>query len=171
MSWLFLRSLVCGNVYRICPRTRPLFYSMCCYLSALPAILAASFLIIAVKGGENPFYINLNLFSEHPDGALFFVPQLVFLLFFGPILEELIFRGALQGWLCRHRLFGPFRSIGLSSVVFAAFHAMVTWLPLLLLGLILGIIRFRTDKITMSIMVHAFHNFLVVLLLVVKDLL
>lgn len=75
-----------------------------------------------------------------------------------PAAEELLFRGVLQRWLARR--FGPVAGIGLSALVFGAAHA-TSWpdpLPLVLLGIGLGISFQATRSLWAPIAFHAGFN-------------
>ena len=78
-----------------------------------------------------------------------------------PVLEEIIFRGFLmRGW-SETRL-GAVGAIVLSSLLFAAIHQQYTLLNIgfvLLLGLLLGVMRWRSGSTVLTIMLHAAWNF------------
>jgi len=83
-----------------------------------------------------------------------------------PLLEELCFRGLLQGWLLerlpRRQAMGPSAANVLSSMAFAAAHlpsqaaawAAATLLP----SLLLGHLRERHDSLLLPITLHAYFN-------------
>jgi membrane protease YdiL (CAAX protease family) len=75
----------------------------------------------------------------------------------GPALEEILFRGALfrpmlknySGWLV----------IGVSAVLFALAHPLrQEWLPVFLLGLVLGYVRRGSGSLVPSTLMHASFN-------------
>jgi membrane protease YdiL (CAAX protease family) len=83
------------------------------------------------------------------------------------VAEEVIFRGAIQGWLLRKeglrsRLIGVSRANWLTSLLFAAAH--VWQHPLLLLpgylvvSLVLGYFRERYNGILVPVALHAWYN-------------
>jgi sodium transport system permease protein len=83
------------------------------------------------------------------------------------ICEELVFRGVLlQGLGTR---LPPWGTIAASALVFAAFHlsteTVIRFLPTLWLGLLFGYVVWRTRSIATSMLMHAFNNGAVVLLL------
>jgi len=79
--------------------------------------------------------------------------------------EELAFRGGLQSALAGRR--SPARAIGLSALVFAAFHLDPVRFPgVLLLGLAFGWLAWRTGSVWPSMAAHAVNNGVAVLGLV-----
>jgi membrane protease YdiL (CAAX protease family) len=89
------------------------------------------------------------------------------LVLIAPILEEIVFRGALQGWLINktqgRRLLGPISwANALTSIAFASLHglkqggalAWLTFFPSLLFGLC----RERYRTLTPGILLHAYYN-------------
>jgi membrane protease YdiL (CAAX protease family) len=84
-----------------------------------------------------------------------------------PVLEELVFRGALQGWL-RSCAWGKreWRQVTvanvITSVVFALSHIMINPVYLsatvFIPSLIFGYFRDRHDQLHASILLHVFYN-------------
>jgi len=75
----------------------------------------------------------------------------------GPLGEELLFRGALYGWL-RRRLPAP-AAIPLTAAVFAAVHMLPPLLPLLFtFGLAAAWVRERTGSTLNSLAMHVTQN-------------
>ena len=74
-----------------------------------------------------------------------------------PIAEEIFYRGLLQGAL-RDRL-GPAAGIAIASVVFAASHFQLVQFPaLLLVGVVHGVMVWRTGRLGPAIWSHVFFN-------------
>ena len=84
------------------------------------------------------------------------------LAFFGPLLEEVLFRGAIQGLLMRY--FGrPWLAIILSALVFGIFHMNpVQIVYATLLGIVLGWIYYRTGSLLSVVVGHVLNNSLAV---------
>lgn len=79
-----------------------------------------------------------------------------------PLLEELVFRGLVQGALERRR--GPSTAILLTSSIFAVFHWLPTLLPLyLFLGAAFGYAVWATRSIWAGVLLHAANNSVAVL--------
>ncbi len=83
------------------------------------------------------------------------------------VFEELFFRGFLLSALLER--FTPRRSLICSAVLFGVFHVIVTsalaierFLPSTCMGLVLGWICYRTGSVLPGMVLHAFHNGLLV---------
>lgn len=87
-----------------------------------------------------------------------------------PMLEELFFRGYLQGALLRAQ--PPAAAILTSAALFGAFHlftsfgiAVERFVPTTLMGIALGWVRYRAGSIWPGVLLHGAHNGLVVMLI------
>lgn len=80
------------------------------------------------------------------------------------VCEELFFRGVVQRFA--HTWFKKWWiSIGISGLVFAAFHASISeFVPILMAGLILGWVYYITGSLWLSILLHLLNNGLQVVL-------
>jgi membrane protease YdiL (CAAX protease family) len=76
-----------------------------------------------------------------------------------PVVEEILFRGLLQKQLFPKK---PWLSILISSIVFAALHFRNIHGRLLtfLMSVFCGMIYYKTDKLTVSIIFHSLYNLL-----------
>ncbi len=82
-----------------------------------------------------------------------------------PLVEELLFRGFLQGYLCRRTttVIGVF----LSSLVFAAVHLnLFAGVQVFLLSLALGYLYHRTQSLAAPVALHGLHNGLQLLVVI-----
>lgn len=78
-------------------------------------------------------------------------------VFVAPIAEELLFRGQLQPAI--ERRFGPWPSIIVPAIFFGAIHLQpLAAPPLILVGAILGWLRWKTGSLTVPIAFHIFMN-------------
>lgn len=77
-----------------------------------------------------------------------------------PLAEEFFFRRVVQGWLEKQDAAEPGVAVAVSSLLFAAAHAGqgLAYLPLFLLGLVLGTIVERTGSILPAVLLHATFN-------------
>lgn len=86
-----------------------------------------------------------------------------------PLLEEVLFRGIIQGGLTNKGI-APKKAIVISALVFGIVHANPWQLVgAFLLGLVLGLVYFKTKSIVIPILLHAFNNFISYLMLVYAD--
>ncbi len=78
------------------------------------------------------------------------------------VWEELAFRGLIQGRL--RAVVGNAEAIGLTAALFAIIHVQWLSLPyLFLLGVVLGILRARSNSLLPGMVLHALHNAAVIL--------
>jgi len=96
----------------------------------------------------------VSLFGSGISGLVLAVAMVVVI---GPVVEELVFRGALLRGLTSR--FGIWPSILTQAALFAALHRSV-WLfaPMLVLGIVLGWLAESRQSLWPSIVLHALHN-------------
>ena len=126
------------------------------YLTAIPLVFLVSFLnqqIWGGKGGSNPLLL-LTLQSQDKFALfiLFITASIA-----APFFEEIMFRGFLLPSLTRYV---PVSSaIVISGVIFAIAHlSLAEVIPLMTLGIILGIVYTRSRSLLASMMVHSLWN-------------
>ena len=125
-------------------------------LMVLPLVSLASWLIERLwkdPGGSNPL-LELVLTSADPLAlGLFALTALVL----APLFEETLFRGVLLP-VAAQRL-GSVGGIVLSAAIFALAHLSLGELvPLFLLGLGLGWLRWRSGRLSTTVLMHALWN-------------
>lgn len=77
---------------------------------------------------------------------------------FAPLLEEVLFRGAIQGYLMR-RLKSPWLAILIASLIFGVIHMNpIQILYATLLGIVFGWIYYRTGSLVPVIIGHVLNN-------------
>jgi uncharacterized protein len=104
----------------------------------------------------------MELFSRLFDSDLGVWGGILRIVIIAPIVEELIFRGAIMSGFSR--IYHPVFAIFFSALLFALFHLNPWQFPAAFaLGLILGWIRIRTGSVLACIAGHAIHNGLVFL--------
>lgn len=137
-------------------------------LLILNALLLAPVSFLLGLGSEERAEEQQESFS--PDGSGF--PALEFLgLFFllaivAPLIEELLFRGLLYGYL-RGRA-GVVLSVIVSALVFAVLHVVIP--PLFVMGAILAVLAERNRSLWPSIALHATNNGLIVIIIAISSL-
>lgn len=76
----------------------------------------------------------------------------------GPVLEEVMFRGAMQGYMMRH-VRSPWVAIAIAALVFGMFHMNpVQVVYATLLGVVFGWIYYRTGSLMSVIVGHVLNN-------------
>lgn len=122
-----------------------LWYGALGVLAIAPMSLCQD-VLLAFMGGQ--------AVSSGAADASFFLPMLLKSALLAPIVEELFFRGYLQGALARY---GKLAAAAASALIFALMHGGLI-LPHAALGLLLGLIVLRTDAITAAMLVHGGYN-------------
>ncbi len=87
---------------------------------------------------------------------------------FAGIFEEILFRGFFQKvW---ETYFSPAWAIAVSSILFAVVHLNPWWLfQILLLGILLGYVAFKSDSVIPGIFIHVLNNAIAVVFLKIPD--
>lgn len=97
--------------------------------------------------------------------ALFWIATIIF----APLFEEVFFRGFLfEGF--RYSRLGAAGAIFVTSLVWAGFHlqyGLFQIASIFVLGIVLGVVRYRTDSLWPPIIMHALNNLLAVLFITV----
>ncbi len=131
-------------------------YAVLIALLTLPAVALVNLLTQGLVGVpfRNP---QLDLLA--PDGFTWrgLIGMIVMVGIVAPIVEEVVFRGLLYGWLRRH--IGVAAGAVVSAVVFAAVHGIPVLLPALAVtGLVLAIVYERSGSLWPPIIVHGIFN-------------
>jgi len=129
------------------------------YIAVLPLLAAVLFVvvwIIELIGFKPPVQPVVGLFLEQKNLKLL-IYMTIFVSLLGPIAEEVFFRGfvykAMRGKL------GVKVSLLLVGLAFALLHAdLVAFLPIFVLGLLLGFLYEKTGSLIPSFTVHILHN-------------
>ena len=91
----------------------------------------------------------------------------IFSVFVAPVIEEIAFRRVVFTFLAR--IFGSTPSILLTSFVFACMHGgFVQLIPLFILSLALQHLYIKNNSLFPSILLHCFHNTIVMLLFIIS---
>jgi len=114
--------------------------------------------------------LSVYVFHLHPRNPLWLLQDhyaFLMLILFYPIIEELAFRGVIQGYLSLHiprHYFGAHLTVAnlLTSLLFVAIHfvhhpplwAIAVFVP----SLIFGYFRERFGSVIPAIVLHAFYN-------------
>lgn len=126
------------------------------------AIIAAPLFCLALLFSQLPFSVDLLQPFNHPKK--FILLSLVY-----PILEEVVFRGLLQGALLKWGMRKPlWKGIswanGVTSIFFMLAHLIYhSWnwaVAVLAPSLIFGYFRDKYQNITPAIILHVFYNFM-----------
>jgi uncharacterized protein len=145
-------------------RRRDLVLGIAC-LTVLLVVGATMESLLGIDGGSN---VETTYRTERLAGTLPLLWLLVVVV--APVTEELLFRGFLHcGWASSW--LGVPGTIVLTSALWAALHLQYNWLGILvifLMGLIFGSLRQHSGSTTLTIVLHAFNNLFVTVLVTVK---
>jgi uncharacterized protein len=120
-------------------------------------------LLIAVSSVLDRFFPqsqNANFTIDAYNSAISPVLLGIAVVIFAPLFEEGFFRGFLFVGLQKSRL-GAFGTIILTSAMWAALHIQYDLygiLSILVLGIVLGIVRFKTGSLWATLLLHALWN-------------
>ncbi len=121
-------------------------------LSAVGAIVLS---VLVSQIGPSPEGIKDAMRVVHEPNL--FLPSLLVLALFAPVVEELVFRGLLFGWL--EGRWGARVAVALSTIAFALAHIEPAHVVLVApLGLLFGWLRWRTDSILPPMFAHIANN-------------
>lgn len=126
-------------------------------------MLVISF-FVKVSGVEIKQFEQMNLEKIKQTSVYFLLAVAVL----APLYEEIVFRGiVLRNLLPRHSSkVKNFLAILVSSLVFSAFHFnLTTLIPILFLSFLLSYLTLRKQGLMLSILVHAFNNFMTAVVL------
>lgn len=148
-----------GKILNFNMQTRPLHVYLMIFPMMFGMMLIAEFTttLIPISGPIfGPWY---QLFSEQIQ-SISEDTFTVFLLvsFFAPVIEEIIFRGIVQKGMINKGI-KPRNSIIISALVFGLVH-FNPWqfVGAFLLGIVLGVVYYKTKSLLMSILLHFFNN-------------
>ncbi len=97
------------------------------------------------------------------------IPSFLLAVLVLPILEEVLFRGWLWGFLTSRKDFGPRRALLITTLAFTLAHEPVAWLPIFFLGGVLGWMRWQSGKLRHVILLHVLYNGVGSLLALTQD--
>lgn len=160
-----LRGLSWQDLGLVPPPPGALMRGLLLAVIAVPTIGLVNLLIQSLLGSqlENPQIEALSPVAVSPVNFLIMVFLAGLLV---PLVEELAFRGLLQGWL-RERIGAP-GAMALSSIIFALMHGIPALIPaLLLVGGILAWLYESSGSLWPAIAMHAAFNTIMTTLLYV----
>jgi len=139
---------------------RDLARGLLTYLSAMPLITVAALANLAIArrlfGPSATGRTPLDVLFQSDSTALLILFG-VLAVFLAPVAEEFLFRGILYGAL--RRRVGAAWAISLSAALFAGVHfSFFHFLPLFIIGLVLGYAYERTRSLVTTICIHLIQN-------------
>lgn len=148
-----------GKVLDFNMQTRPFHVYTLIFPMMFGMMLIAEFTtsLVPISG---PFFGEFYQFFSEQMNNISEEPFMMFLLvsFFAPIIEEILFRGIIQKGMINNGV-KPRNAIIISALVFGFIH-FNPWqfIGAFLLGLVLGVVYFKTKSLLMPILLHFFNN-------------
>lgn len=140
-------------------------YAAIGYMALIPVILAimvVTFYVTKLVHYQPPVQPIVQVFMEEKETAVLLFSAL-FAAIFGPIAEEIFFRGFM--YTAVRKKLGVLPAILVTSALFSFLHThIVGFLPILALGMLLAYLYEKTGSLVPSIMVHVMHNIGMVML-------
>lgn len=146
------------------------------WLISFPAVTAigqiVEIYIISQFPAEKAEQVAVKYLKMTMDRPILFGITAFLLVFVVPVVEEMLFRGFLQTWLMQHLSFK--KAIGVTSLIFAAFHFSLTQgianvellISLFIFSCFLGYVYERQQSLLASIGLHSVFNGISVVALV-----
>jgi uncharacterized protein len=129
------------------------------YLAIIPVftgITVLTFFFIRAINYEPPLQPIVEVFMEEKGAGVLWMSTL-FAAIFGPIAEEVFFRGFMYPAV--KKKWGVIAGILGTSVIFSLLHAhIVGFLPILALGVLLAYLYEKTGSLLVPMAVHMMHN-------------
>ena len=144
------------TIYKKALGVKPILLSACIMVCMYFVVTAALTLLSNVAPGAMESYKKL---VETSELGVDMPITIVYVILLAPIAEELCFRGVMQGLVEKSNL--PIRDVILiQSILFGVMHMnLVQGLYAVVLGMILGYLRYKYKTIILNAGVHMFFNF------------
>jgi len=147
-----------GGVLALEPTKKTTAWVFKQYLLFLPVLGLVALLNLSILR-----FFDLGLFQEIVVGIATLESEslptsLLYLIVVLPLLEEILFRGYLFGWLSSRADYGPKRAMVFSALVFALAHEPQSMLLMALFGALLGWVRWQTGSLRGVFFLHILHN-------------
>lgn len=130
------------------------------FVVAFAAIIGLESLYAALTHSASAEAANSSFMTDTYQTAGWLPLLWIAVVFFAPVFEETFFRGFLFAGLERSRI-GALGTIVLTSIVWASLHLqynLIGMATIVILGLVLGTVRFKTRSLWPTIMIHALWN-------------
>jgi membrane protease YdiL (CAAX protease family) len=138
-------------------KRKNLFYGLAIYAGFYPLFLLISYLnkIFYKISPSQEGVFRIIALTDRSFLSLCFL--IIIICIVAPIIEEIFFRGFILMGLKRY--IRTEYAVVFSGIIFAVFHFDISvFLPIGVLGLLLGYLREKTSSLTLPIVIHAIHN-------------
>ncbi|OGW75863.1 MAG: hypothetical protein A2Z72_04380, partial [Omnitrophica bacterium RBG_13_46_9] len=144
--------------------TKNVLYGICGYVGVIPVIFIIGilvYIILNIAKLKPPPQPIVQLFLVEKNAALILVSSMIASIF-GPVIEEIFFRGIMYNAV--KRKIGIFWAIFITSVIFSFLHThamtyfLVGFIPITILGAVLAYLYEKTGSLIPSITLHVLNN-------------
>ncbi len=134
--------------------------AVCMLAQIIPTILGMNLSLFGID-------IFSNLESETPVSTVDFIMSVICTAILPALVEELAFRGLVLGALKKH---GDMFAVIASAFLFGMLHGNFVQIPFaFIVGLVLGLVRVKTDSMLPSILIHFSNNFFAVIITMISE--
>ena len=131
-------------------------YGYVALLPVLATIMLVTFFVIKWIGYSPPVQPVVEILMKEKETSVLWV-SIIFAGVFGPVAEEIFFRGFMYGAI--KKKFGVLWAIMITAIIFSVLHAhLVGIIPIFVLGMFLAYIFEKTGSLVAPITVHIAHN-------------
>jgi membrane protease YdiL (CAAX protease family) len=111
-------------------------------------------------------WLYLSFLKQMNSISIDHVAMIIMVAVFAPLLEEILFRGIILKAMINKGV-SPKKAILFSALIFGAVHGYPwQFLGAFLLGLVLGLVYWKTKSLLMSILLHSFNNFIAAMMII-----
>lgn len=147
--------------------SKPVLTYIQVFLMMFGMMLISEFLtnLIPTKG---PIFgdLYLKFMAQMNSISIDHAAMLIMVAILAPIFEEILFRGIILKAMLNKGV-SPKKAIVFSSLIFGAVHGYPwQFLGAFLLGLVLGLVYWKTKSLLMSMLLHSFNNFIAAMLII-----
>ncbi|MFH1847131.1 MAG: type II CAAX endopeptidase family protein [Candidatus Omnitrophota bacterium] len=136
-----------------------IFYAVTGYIAFVPILIlisAATFFISRFFNYTPPVQTIVKLFIEEQAASVLWISA-IFAAIFGPIAEEIFFRGFM--YRAFKKKIGILGSMFVTAAIFSLLHThLAGFAPIMALGLLLAFLYEKTGSLVAPITVHIIHN-------------
>ncbi|MFC1548402.1 lysostaphin resistance A-like protein [Candidatus Omnitrophota bacterium] len=139
--------------------SKSVYYAIVGYVALVPillGIMVITFFVTKLIKYQPPVQPIVEVFMEEKETAVLWLSTL-FAAIFGPVAEEIFFRGFMYNAI--KRTLGMFWGMIITAAVFSMLHAHIAgFLPIMALGILLAYLYEKTGSLVTSMSVHIMHN-------------
>jgi uncharacterized protein len=138
-------------------------------VARVPAFLLVLVVVLAGNQLDTPNNTGRQIDGMTPDGRAGWVIAILLVVVGAPIVEELFFRGLIQGAFTRR--IGAVRAIFVTALIFSFAHVLnegpLAPFVLFPAALVLGYLRYRTGRLAAGMIAHSMFNALALVVLLI----